>query len=144
MNVLENSSSTVLHWDRFSRVARYATVALFLVWFTGTHIPLDIPVSVDAPQIDKLFHLLGYLGLSFAVLMSWELSAGLLQPKHYFTVWLLGTVYAAFDEISQIPVGRTCDMADWLTDIVGIVLGLTLFRLTRPLLYRLLAKASRY
>ena len=143
MSMMESTAGNAFNWDRFARVARYGTVALFLLAFAGTHIPLEIPVTVDAPQIDKVFHLVAYTALAFAVLVSWELSTGLLQPKHYFTVWLLGTIYAAFDEVSQIPVGRTCDVADWLTDIVGIVLGMTLFRLTRPLLYRLLTKASR-
>lgn len=75
--------------------------------------------------------------LAFSVLTSWELTIGQLRPHHYFTVWLVGTLYGAFDEITQIPVGRHADVRDWISDIAGIVLGLTLFRLLRPLLYRL-------
>jgi VanZ family protein len=59
-----------------------------------------------------------------------------LRPQHYFTVWLVCTLYGAFDEISQTPFGRSCDGLDWLADIVGIIAGLTLYRLVRPLVSR--------
>jgi len=121
--------------------ARWVTVLLFVVTFVGTHYPrVVIPIHFHAA--DKVMHCLIYAVLSFAVLTSWELSVGLLRPQHYFTVWLLGTLYGAFDEVTQIPVGRNCDGLDWLSDILGIVIGLTLFRLLRPLFYRVAALSS--
>ncbi len=139
MPSLDNSTT-----DRFQRVAsvaRYATVALFVLMFVATHIPVRaIPFQISIT--DKALHCLIYLTLSFSVLTSWEWTIGLLRPQHYFTVWLLGTLYGAFDEVTQIPVGRNCDGLDWICDILGIVLGLTLFRLVRPLLYRFMALTS--
>jgi len=125
--------------DRLATVARYATVLLLLGLFACTHCPLpELPHQVTG--LDKLAHSLIYLLLAFSVLTSWELSIGLLQPHHYFTVWLLGTLYGAFDEISQIPVGRHCDLADWLCDILGIVLGLICYRVLRPLISRVIQR----
>lgn len=92
---------------------------------------------------DKLIHLVGYMLLTISALASLELSIGELRPQHYFMVWLLGTVYGAIDEVTQIPVGRTCDGLDWLADIVGIVIGLSIFRVARPLLYRLIEADKR-
>ncbi len=119
-----------------ARFARYATVLFILAMFAATHFPAHaLPRQVAT--LDKVLHCCVYLMLAFSVLTSWELTIGQLRPHHYFTVWLVGTLYGAFDEITQIPVGRHADVRDWISDIAGIVLGLTLFRLLRPLLYRL-------
>ena len=95
--------------QRFAPIARFATVLLMLGMFIATHIPPGtLPHHVS--HIDKLLHCLVYLALTFSVLTSWELTVGQLRPQHYFTVWLVGTLYGAIDEITQIPVGRH---AEW-------------------------------
>lgn len=120
-----------------ARVARYGTVGLLLCLFIATHYPAHhIPHQVAAA--DKIVHCLAYFALAFSALVSWDLAIGPLQPKHYFTVWLAGTLYGAFDEITQIPVGRHGDIHDWVCDVLGIVIGLITFRLLRPTLSRLL------
>lgn len=120
-----------------ARLARYGTVAFFLCLFIGTHLPgHHFPHQIAAA--DKILHCVAYLGLAFATLISLDLAIGKLQPVHYFTVWLVGTLYGAFDEITQIPVGRHCDIHDWFCDMLGIVLALIVFRVTRPTLSRLL------
>jgi len=122
----------------FARLARYGTVLLIFSLFVCTHVPGQaIPQQVAG--LDKFAHCFIYMAIAFSVLTSWELSVGLLRPQHYFTVWLLGTLYGAFDEITQIPVGRHCDGFDWLCDIVGLVLGLTCYRLLRPVIFWLVA-----
>lgn len=122
---------------KLAALARYATVLLLLALFAATHYPtVEIPFSVS--NADKIAHCLAYVALAFSALVSWDLTIGQLRPHHYFTVWLVGTLYAAFDEITQIPVGRHCDLLDWISDIAGIVLGLTVFRLSRSLLSRLI------
>jgi len=117
-----------------AQVARYASVLLLLAMFLGTHIPAS-----NAPGIslsDKVIHAVAFMSLTLSLLISWELSSGVLQPQHYFAVWLFCTLYGAFDEVTQIPVGRSCDGLDWLADIGGILVGLVLYRLIRPLLSR--------
>jgi VanZ family protein len=76
--------------------------------------------------------------LTILVLAGWEFTIGLLKPKHYFAVWLAGTVYGALDEMTQTPVNRVCDINDWLANVLGIVAGLLAFRLGRAVLYRIL------
>jgi len=120
---------------RLATFARYATVLLMLVMFIATHLPAHA-LPRELATADKIVHCFVYLLLAFSVLTSWELTIGHLRPHHYFTVWLVGTLYGAFDEVTQIPVGRHADVRDWMSDIVGIVLGLTLFRLLRPLIFR--------
>lgn len=119
---------------RAAALARFATIGLIVAMFVGTHVPN--PVAVEITTSDKTIHFWAYLALSFSLLTSWELSSGRLQPIHFFLVWLACTVYGAIDEITQIPVGRTCDGVDWLFDVLGIVAGLSLFRILRPLIYR--------
>ena len=132
----EVSSATISRLRLAAQIARCTTVVLLLTMFVGTHIPANLtPVAAAS---DTLLHVAAYMALTISILASWELSAGLLQPQHYFVVWLVCTLYGAFDEITQIPVGRVCDGLDWLADIAGILIGLVLYRLFSPLLYRLL------
>ncbi len=131
-------SDTTRNRNPYRRVAaymRYATILLFVAMFVSTHVPATIHYGV--PHGDKFMHLWAYMALSFSVLASWELAKGPLLPINYFVVWLACTIYGAIDEITQIPVGRVCDGMDWLFDVMGAIVGLALFRILRPLVYRL-------
>ena len=118
-----------------ARIARYGTAILLLVMFIGTHMPASQMFHV--PSNDKLLHFVAYFALCISALVSWEWTSGVLRAPHYFAVWLVCTLYGAMDEITQTPFGRTCDGVDWLADIVGVVAGLIVFQLLRPLLNRL-------
>ncbi|MEM9659906.1 MAG: VanZ family protein [Planctomycetota bacterium] len=133
-----NSKTEFQPSERFRRIANRArTLAVFytFVLFLATHLPLAAPEGVS--NIDKWYHLGAYLTLTMTVLLCWELTAGLLKARHYFSVWLAGTFYAAFDEYTQIPVGRTCDMLDWVADVVGILCGIVAFQTWRGWIYAL-------
>lgn len=132
MNETLSPVSARLQWA--ATWARIATAGFLLAMYVATH----MPVSIEAPisHTDKLFHFFAYMTLSIGMLSAWEFSVGLLRPPHYFTVWLVGTLYGVIDEITQIPVGRTADGVDWLCDVGGILMGLMLFRLARPFIYR--------
>ena len=119
---------------RFAARARTLAVVYLAVLFIGTHIP-----GKALPRLtwsDKTYHLCGYAVLTLCVLVGWELTIRRLEPKHYFAVWLVGILYAAFDEVTQIPVGRSCDVNDWAADVLGIVGGILVFRMIRMPLYR--------
>jgi VanZ family protein len=130
-------SDTMMNSNPLRRAATFmwlATVGLLVAMFIGTHLPSPLAVEISAS--DKTIHFWAYLSLSLFLLTSWELTIGRLRQVHYFTVWLGCTLYGAFDELTQIPVGRTCDSMDWLFDVMGVVTGLILFRVARPLIYR--------
>jgi VanZ family protein len=114
----------------------------FLLLFTGTHIPIDPSEVVDVS--DKILHFCGYATLTVLVLIGWEFTIGALQPKHYFAVWLAGTIYGVFDETTQTLVGRSCDMNDWAADVAGIVTGLVAFAILRSIVYRVAAWMEAY
>src|SRR5690606_24976899 len=107
-----------------SIVRRIAGVALTVYWltlFTATHIPVrDAPVQF--PGADKVAHFVGYgtlgLLLSFYVAMRrpWTMKVALVTV-------LAIAAYGAIDELLQIPVGRTCELADWMFDVLGASVG---------------------
>lgn len=127
--------------DRFKRIAlraRTLAVVYFILLFIGTHGPeTDIGSSVFS---DKWVHCGGYLVLTLCVLAGWELTIGKLYPRHYFAVWLAGVVYGAFDEWTQLSVGRTCDMNDWAADTIGVVSGIIIYQMLRPLLFAIVGR----
>ena len=123
--------------------ARLVAVAAVAVLITATHIP-----STSVPRLtfgDKVYHFGAYAGLSVILLAAWELSRGRLAARHYFGFWLAATLFAAADELTQIPVGRSCDVDDWAADVLGVVAGVLLFRLVRrPLYHFLLGPDARH
>lgn len=115
-------------------VARYGTFAVLLTMFVGTHVPMD--VSNQIVHSDKMMHFWAYLALAFGAAATWDLSAGKLQSYQYILLWLACAAYGIVDELLQIPVGRSCDARDWVFDIAGAAVGLALFKVLRPLVYR--------
>jgi VanZ family protein len=116
---------------------RIAIVALLFYWlllFIGTHIPAN-RIAVQIHENDKLIHALAFAGLSF--LMAWAIPTNK-QRLHRNTMLaaVATVVYAAFDELLQIPVGRTADWRDFLADCVGVCMGLTFYTIARAIILK--------
>jgi len=114
-----------------------AIVALVVYWvflFIGTHLPADrifIPLHLS----DKVLHVIAFAGLSF--LIAWAVPTN--DAKLYrntFVAALIAVVYAALDELLQIPVGRTADWLDFAADCVGVSIGLGSYTFVRALILR--------
>jgi VanZ family protein len=116
-------SNTTRFWIRLAKIA-LASYWLFL--FVATHLPSrQLPRQV--PSNDKLAHFTAYLILSFllAVVATWKLPA---QIRTYAGIFAVTAVYAAIDELLQIPVpGRTGDVWDFTADMLGSLAGLAIF-----------------
>ena len=120
---------------RWAARARTLAVVYFLLLATATHWP---QLSThDFTLSDKVMHLGAYFLLTVIVLLGWELTIGQLEPKHFFAVWLAGTLYGVVDEILQVPVGRDCDVHDWVADVLGLVLGIAAYVAGRKLWRRI-------
>jgi hypothetical protein len=90
----------------------------------GTHIPSH---ALPGGAVDKIVHLAAYAGLAALVAIAWQLSAGHLTTRHLTLLWLFILGFAAFDEWTQIPLGRDGNVADWLADATGAFIALWLF-----------------
>ncbi len=119
--------------SRHTTAIRLVLIAYWTMLFIGTHIP-QVPRGV-AEVSDKLLHYVAFAGLGF-LLAADRRGRGPLSIKNYFVMWGLIAVYAAVDELLQIPVRRTADAADWLADAVGAACGLGLFAALSALLPR--------
>jgi VanZ family protein len=126
------ASPRLMTFRRLAIVAWCLTVAFLLAMFVGTHMPARAEALFA--NADKMLHYWAYFSLAMFLLISGELTLGPLKPIHFFSVWLACTLYGAMDEITQIPVGRNCDVADWIYDVLGVIAALTVFRVVRPLL----------
>lgn len=116
-------------------LARLGTLAVLVAMFVGTHAPID--VSTQLVHSDKMMHFWAYMTLAFAAAATWDLSTGKLQGYQYLLLWLACAAYGVVDELLQIPVGRSCEVMDWAYDILGAATGLVLFRILRPVVYRM-------
>jgi VanZ family protein len=101
---------------------RAILILLAVYWailFTVTHIPVNRlpgPGGVN----DKLAHFGGYFILAALLYLAfWICRPGMRGA--WWMVILVGMVYGAADELLQIPVGRTCEFADWVADVAGTI-----------------------
>jgi len=111
------------------RTAKLWQILLATYWlalFAATHVPPDV-VKVPGGQVDDVIHFFTYVILAGLLAITWQLSAGRLTLRHLGWAWIALAVYAAFDELTQIPFGRTASWADWFDDVLGAALGLALF-----------------
>ncbi len=122
--------------SRLAARARTLAAVYLVVLFIATHTPSTPRARITLS--DKFAHFGAYATLTLCVLVGWELTIRRLEPKHYFAVWLVGTMYAAMDEFTQSFVGRSSDFNDWAADVLGILAGIVVFRLIRKPLYHFL------
>jgi VanZ family protein len=105
------------------RLRKIAAVMLGLYWvalFILLHIPIQSPVKIS--NADKVAHLVLY-GTLATLLCLWMATSGRLTWKRMFQCYAFLAIYAVVDELLQIPVGRSCEAADWLADMIGIGLA---------------------
>lgn len=110
---------------RTARLCQIVLAGYWLAMFAATHLP--IKVAALPGGTDKVIHVGLYALLAALLAITWQCSAGRLTARHLRWAWIALAAYAAFDELTQIPVGRTASWADWLADLVGALAGLVLF-----------------
>lgn len=117
---------------------RIAIVALLFYWvllFVGTHLPPDSKLLAKVHGNDKAIHALAFAGLSF--LMAWAIPTDRARLHKNTLLAAFATVlYAAMDELLQIPVGRTADWNDFVADCIGVLFGLTLYTIARAIIIK--------
>jgi len=117
---------------------RIAIVALLFYWillFIGTHIPPDSKLLAKIHGNDKVFHALAFAGLSF--LMAWAIPTDKARlHRNTLLAAFAIVVYAAMDELLQIPVGRTADWNDFVADCIGVLIGLTIYTIARAIIIK--------
>ena len=116
------SRESASHHRRITMLLTIALVLYWLVAFLGTHIPIPAGV-IPRGGGDKVLHFVGY-GILASLLMGLRASRG---PFGWYGITMRGIVlalYAAFDEVTQLFVGRHADVMDWFADMIGSCCGL--------------------
>lgn len=116
---------------------RIAIVALVLYWillFIGTHIPPS-QLKIQLHESDKLVHCLAFAGLTF--LMCWAVPTKRTSlHQNTLIAGAIAIVYAAIDELLQIPVGRTADWKDFYADCIGVCIGMACYTFARTVILK--------
>jgi VanZ family protein len=120
---------------RNNRLKTWALTLLVVYWlalFVSTHVPLAPQAILPKNVSDKLLHLTAYGGLAFLICLNWSLRRPL-GWRQAAIVLALVAGFGALDEVTQIPVGRDCDLVDWTADVTGATVGVGLFLLVGSL-----------
>lgn len=100
-----------------------------LIWagviLLGTSLPQDA-VPVQTSNIDKFLHFTIYT--VFASLLTRQISEGTTRGRAALGAIIIAAAFAAADEWHQrfIP-GRFPELADWMADVAGAMLGAVLY-----------------
>jgi VanZ family protein len=109
-------------------VAKIVLAGYVLVLLTATHLPPTVSLLLpEEDNLDKLYHFTAYSILAGFLATAWQFASGVLTGRHLRWVWFAVAIFAALDEITQIPVGRDCDFWDWTADVIGAATGLLVF-----------------
>lgn len=117
---------------------RGAAIGLLGLYWLGLFVGTHIPVALKGAGNDKMLHFLAFTGLAF--LMSLGLGGRRPSWRTFALVLVLGLTYGAFDEVSQMLVGRHCDFWDWCADALGTCAGMFGYW-TLVSIYQVLAKS---
>ncbi len=116
--------------NRWLGISRLVLACYWLGLFITSHIPRT-PRLLPFEHGDKVMHLLTYAILAMLCALHASLK-GPLNARRLLAIAGMIAAYGVADELLQIPVpGRSCDVLDWIADLVGIVCGLTSFVLLR-------------
>ena len=100
--------------SRCRRLLNWLLAVYWIALFIGTHMP--VPAGGLPGGSDKLIHFLAYLGLTCLL--------GIVRgPQKWVSSFVIIAIFAVIDELLQIPVGRSCDVADGLADWLGAATG---------------------
>ncbi len=113
---------------RLRRPAAFLLACYWLTLVVATHIPLPPEEVLPLGSSDKLLHWGAYAVLAFLASLNWALWRPLTW-RAAALLWASIAAFGAIDEVTQIPVGRQGDPADWIADVAGALCGIALFEL---------------
>lgn len=98
---------------RKQKTVRALTAILFIMIALMTLTPVSTPTGYGVT--DKTYHLLAFAWLALPV--------ATLQPKWLLFMIPIFVIFGGTIEIIQPYFGRSCDFADWIADIKGVLIG---------------------
>lgn len=133
-NDIPRMLSMVGRWLRSASLWQVALAIYWLALIVSTHVPSDTPL-VPGGQIDEIAHLIAFAILAVLLATTWQLSSGWLTSAHLTWAWAAIALFAAVDELTQSLFGRESSGGDWLADVAGALVGLSLFAWCRRLFF---------
>jgi VanZ family protein len=115
---------------RFFRPLVALTLAYTLTLVFATHYPEPEQLLGPNPPSDKTLHVLAYgaLGLLTAGVLA---VSGRWSPRSIAGMATGLAAFAAADEITQPWFGRSAEPLDWVCDLIGITIGITVVTAAR-------------
>ena len=107
---------------------KYLDIPLTLIVTTVLTVAMLWPINQPPPASegsDKLLHLIAFVALTFPLARTGRI--GLLP------IFVGASTFGGIIEVIQPSFGRSADMQDWISDIVGVGLGIVLALLYRGL-----------
>jgi VanZ family protein len=120
-------------WRPFARPLAVLTAGYVAVLLFATHYSKPEELLGPNPPSDKTLHVLAYglLGLLAAATLA---AAGRWSRAGLMSLAVGLAIFAALDELTQPAFGRSAEPLDWVCDLIGLTIGITLVAATRTML----------
>jgi VanZ family protein len=112
--------------NRLHTASAVLLAGYWLALFAGTHIQQTPQVILSLAPSDKWLHFGAYAGLAFLIALNWRQRRAF-GWRQWTAALVLLAAFGALDELTQMPVGRDCDVFDWIADLEGSLVGLVVF-----------------
>ncbi len=115
-------------------ISTWIALSYLVFMYIMTHLPKQKVPKQLAVAGDKSLHFLAFLALGLFAALAIQMH---LRHRGFYAYILpmvvFGFSYAWFDEVTQPLVGRWFDLQDILADGMGLVAGMLIFEICRPL-----------
>ena len=111
---------------RHRRILLAITVGLWIVACVLTHLPPgEVP---DFHTSDTYLHTVGFGGLASWFLLTLVSFRTRTLPRMLLVIAVMAA-YAALDENTQPFFGRSCELRDWVNDMIGTTIAVALWEI---------------
>jgi VanZ family protein len=112
-------------WRPFAWPLAALTAGYLLLLLFATHYPRPEELLGPDPPSDKTLHFLAYGTLGFLAAATLA-AAGRWSRQSVACLAVALAIFAALDELTQPAFGRTAEQLDWIFDLIGLTIGISL------------------
>ena len=103
----------------------------FIFFLSSLHVPISKEIGFF--QLDKFLHVIEYSILGYLLVRAFKNSTALKYKKIFLYVVVIGFLIGNLDELYQLFIPyREASLLDIISDLVGICVGLIIFRKVKP------------
>ncbi len=105
--------------------------ALSVIKFSDHQVPTCIDNFNSIANLDKIVHLCFYITLNFLLQTLFAVKYAVERLSSMLIISISAILYSVAIEFVQLQVGRECSVYDVIANMIGVTIGLVIFKLPK-------------